>query len=245
MKIKNVITITALSALILAGCGTEKALEEESSKSSSEVEATEIEVVEEVNENEEVNEETAEKLDSPYDEIATYFSEWELPEEGILPKDHEAYYGLAIEIVAYENGYMFETETKEYFGRFSEANAPTPEPTKEQATGLLIGIISEVAGDLANDARQNPHLEGKVVRADDVGDFLPFITLKFEEVVKYANQEDLAKVSTEILNLAKEIDEERRGEVSEEVLKDLNSKYSEMVDKIYQLNKATGREELL
>ena len=41
---------------------------------------------EEAKDNEDVNDETDEKLNAPYDEIAAYFSEWELPEEGILPE---------------------------------------------------------------------------------------------------------------------------------------------------------------
>ena len=69
--------------------------------------------------------------------------------------------------------------------------------------------------------------------------------MKFEEVVEYSKQEDLTKVSTEILNLAKEIGKELEAEVSEEALEDLNLRYSEMVNKIFQLNKATGQEELI
>ena len=140
---------------------------------------------------------------------------------------------------------MFEKETKGYFGRFSEAGAPTPVPTEEQVPGLLIGIVSEVAGDLTNSAEQNPHLEEGNLDAYNIGNFLPYITLKFEEIVEYSKQEDLTKVSTEILNLAKEIGEELEAEVSEEALEDLNVRYSEMVNKIFQLYNATGQEELL
>jgi hypothetical protein len=242
MKIKNVI-FTALSALILTGCGTGKALDEEGSESGSEVDVIEEneEVVEEANE----NEVSTEQLESPYNEIAEYFSEWRLPEEGILPETHEAYYGLAVEATAYENGYIFETETGELLGRFYGENESAPVPTEEQSPGVTKGIISTTVSDLTVTTDNNPVLKEGKLDAQSLGYLLPMIVANFREVVEYSNQEDLSTISIEILNSANEMRQELEAGVSEERLENLNSQYSEMVNKIFLLGKAIKPHEQL
>jgi hypothetical protein len=238
MKIKNVI-FTALSALILTGCGTGKALDEEGSESGSEVDI--IEENEEANE----NEVSTEQLESPYNEIAEYFSEWRLPEEGILPETHDAYYGLAVEATAYENGYIFETETGELLGRFYGENESAPVPTEEQSPGVTKGIISTTVSDLTVTTDNNPVLKEGKLDAQSLGYLLPMIVANFREVVEYSNQEDLSTISIEILNSANEMRQELEAGVSEERLENLNSQYSEMVNKIFLLGEAIKPDEQL
>ena len=252
MKIKNIFTITALSALILAGCTEpEKAAVDGSSEPEIFLDLNGVEytvadtVNEEVKEDGEVIPASDEQLLATYNEIVEYFAEWELPSEGILPEDHGAYDRLLIEAVAYENGYTFEKETKKLFSRSYDVGAAPAEPTEGQIPGVLMGIISEVAGDLTNMSTQNQQLGRGLLGAEDVEEILPFITMKFEEVMKYAKQEDIAEVSTEIINLANELSKELEAGVSGEALEKLDSQCRKMFDRIFLLNNAVEEVELL
>ena len=105
-------------------------------------------------------------------------------------------------------------------------------------------IIIEVTEALSDRSTERARSGEVQDDASQIGDFLPFIVVKFEEVVKHSEQEDLTKISTEILNLAKEISKEiskeTEDEVSKEDLENLNGKYIEMVDKIILLNYAAN-----
>lgn len=230
MKIKNAITITALSALILAGCSTGKAKGKEDVKSESNVaEEKQIEeVAEELEESKEV-EEPEEKFESPYSEIAEHFSGWELPKEGIVPKNHKTYEGMNPEAVAYENGIVFNEETKLYIGKFSE-DGNVPMPTEEQLPGFEMGIISGAAWSLALD---------EDVKLDKYGIDGNLVTLKmeFEELLRHSKQKELVAVSNEIMNSVVEMKKITEGSVSEDELEKLTIQYNELVDKVYQLNK--------
>ena len=186
MKIKNVFTITALSALILAGCSTEKVKEKEEVKNAPNEEVEQVEEVEE--KTEEVNEKSLsseEKLELSHDEIAEYFLKENPPEAA---------------------------------------------------------IIIEVAEDINDRSSERMKSEGENFEASvsHVIDFLPSIITKFEEVTKNEEQEDLNKISNEVLSLAKEIRKETEGKVSEEALENLHGKYREMTDRIFLLNSAAN-----
>lgn len=213
MKIKNVIAITALSALVLSGCETKKVIEEEGG---------------------DFGEQSIEQLDSPYLEISEFFSEWELPEEGILPEDHEEYDLMVGGRVIYENGYIFDAETQDYIGRTYESNEESLEPTEGQATGFVKGLISEASGTLAH----NSHLEKGSRDEYHIGFLLPSMESDFNQIVKYSKQEDLSKETKEILNSIKELRKDLENRVSDDDLKDLNIKYDKMADKIFQLDEA-------
>lgn len=187
MKIKKVITLTALSALILAGCSTEKAKEKEGVKSEPNV-AEEKQVEEVVEEPEEVTEKilsSEEQLDLSHDEIAEYFLKENPPEAA---------------------------------------------------------IIIEVAEDINDRSSERMKNEGENFEASvsHIIDFLPSIISKFEEVSKNTEQENLNKISTEVLSLAKEISKETEDGISEEAIDNLNGKYIEMTNKIFLLNSAAN-----
>lgn len=101
-------------------------------------------------------------------------------------------------------------------------------------------MIIEVAEDINDRALERSPNEQGPSDVSQVIDFLPSIITKFEEVVKNKEQDDLFKISTEILNLAKEISKGTEVEVSEETLEKLNKKYAEMTYKIFLLNSAAN-----
>lgn len=229
MKIKNVITLTALSAMILSGCG------------STSKEASSFDEYKPAPPNEEI-----ELPESVFKGVAAYFSEWELPTENILPEDHEYYVRLE-NVVIYDNGYAFDKDTKKMESRIStkETNYATPVATPDQFGGIAMALLSTIVGDLKvmglPDKPDNA--EHAAYYVESLSNNSAVITRQFNEIVKYASHEDLLKFSKEVLNDAKKIQQQAKeigGDINLEDVSDLETRYKEMQYTINELSKAAG-----
>ncbi|MEF2093066.1 hypothetical protein V3595_00085 [Bacillus sp. CFBP9009] len=100
------------------------------------------------------------KLPSPYKEIAKHFAEWELPQDGRIPKTAEGYaeYKEIVdeatptdESIYYTNGYGFDEKTGHLFIAVYETNdegwGELAEPTPDQREGIIMGTVEEWAND--------------------------------------------------------------------------------------------------
>ncbi|MFF2591063.1 hypothetical protein ACFVSS_25145 [Peribacillus butanolivorans] len=142
-------TFTVTSALLLAGCNAKETTVE---KEATTVQTNKVEKEKNV---ELTKEEKIAELPSPYNEIGKHFAEWELPKEGILPKDdpqwnetepfdgkdpHDAF-------VYYENGYGFDKKTGYMFTAAyemdEEGQGEPPEPSPDQREGIIMAIVDE------------------------------------------------------------------------------------------------------
>ncbi|PLT28184.1 hypothetical protein [Peribacillus deserti] len=162
MKITHGISaFTITSALILAGCGAKETTDK---KEETVVQASDVIKDKEVVHTKEkevihTKEEKLAELSSTYKEMGKYFAEWQLPKDGILPKDdpqwnetepldgsdpHEAF-------VYYDNGYGFDKRTGYNFviayDTDDEGNGKPKPPTPDQRVGVIMAIIDEMAQD--------------------------------------------------------------------------------------------------
>lgn len=234
MKIKNVITLTALSAMILSGCGTEP---------KAAINVDEYKPAPPPSDDSVLTTSNEEK--AKYTEIEKYFSEWELPTEGVLPKDHKFYKGWEeSNVIIYENGYIFDRETGFYEGRKSIVDNETPVATLDQFPGIVKSLVSVIVSDLEIMGRvEVPKVPEKLNWSGDYLESTNAQTVaiidQFKGIVKYSSNKDLLKVSEEILKEAEAIKKRTSDFDKEETLGSLaevESQYKNLHDKILALN---------
>ncbi|MED3831919.1 hypothetical protein [Peribacillus frigoritolerans] len=143
-------TLTVTSALLLAGCSTN---ETTVNKEATTAQASNVEKEKNV---ELTKEEKIVELPSPYKEIAKHFAEWELPQEGRIPKTAEGYaeYKEIVdeatptdESIYFTNGYGFDGKTGHNFIAVyetdEEGQGEPAEPTPDQREGIIMGMVEE------------------------------------------------------------------------------------------------------
>lgn len=125
-----------------------------------------------------------ETLESPYREIKTYFEDYELPQEGRLPKSD------AINGISYENGYTFDRDTKAMVSRVWN-NGEVNEPSEGQKIGVIMGWL--------NDASGIPDLESMTI-TNDPNQFQQPIS-RLEQVKEATEFEPLKKWTSETIEV--------------------------------------------
>ncbi|MGG0287203.1 hypothetical protein ABEY41_19190 [Peribacillus butanolivorans] len=146
-------SVTVTSALLLSGCNAKETTVEK------EATTTQASNVEKEKNDKLTKEEKIAELPSPYNEIGKHFAEWELPKEGILPKDDpqwnetEPFDGKDPHdvFVYYTNGYGFDKESGSMFTvayeTDEEGQGEPAEPTPDQREGVIMGTVDEWVGD--------------------------------------------------------------------------------------------------
>ncbi|WP_035001218.1 hypothetical protein [Bhargavaea cecembensis] len=114
----------------------------------------------------------------PYEpEIAQFFADYELPEAGQIPKDDPTYKGVNVDaLVAYENGMMFERSSGQMVARKHYDDGTKSEPTPEQATGAVMGLIADAAsngGAQRHASQGSEFMIGRLSEAKELNEFPP------------------------------------------------------------------------
>ncbi|MCM3088759.1 hypothetical protein [Bhargavaea ginsengi] len=108
-------------------------------------------------------------------EIAQFFADYELPEEGQIPKDDPTYQGVnAEQLVAYENGMLFDRSSGQMVARRHYHDGTVPEPTPEQATGVVMGSIVDAAsngGAQIHASQGSAHMIKRLTEAKELNEF--------------------------------------------------------------------------
>lgn len=129
-------------------------------------------------------------------EIAQFFADYELPEEGKLPNDDPSLENIKVErFVAYDNGIMFERSNGAMVARkYDKDNVPA-EPTPEQTTGVVMGLISEAVEKQHADeeAEGVDKIVNLLTEAKELNDFAPldeWLSARIEGYEKASAMED-------------------------------------------------------
>lgn len=133
---KTTVAISFAAVLLLAACGRSGVDVEEELEDDSQL-VIEIDLQDEDEE---------ELLESPYQEVMDYFNEWQLPEEGRASLDDEYYEEYNPEqYTIYENGYVFDKQSKAMAAQIQLDEEEQVLPDEEQIPGVVMRYIADVA----------------------------------------------------------------------------------------------------
>ncbi|WP_088007952.1 hypothetical protein [Indiicoccus explosivorum] len=138
-------------------------------------------------------------LGAPYDQLEEFIAAYELPAEGRVPTEDDAYsvFPNPNAVVIYENGYTFDAETRRLIMIKYNEDGEKPEPAPGQETGVVLGAIADAMAtpnlDEVLTGTDVAYVTGRLEEAKALNDFEPlevWLTARIEELQSAGALED-------------------------------------------------------